>query len=341
VAKADLGAVRVVWLKKSAFGPGDDDAVRRLAARYGAALVIWGWYDRTRFRACFTVTESLFAYRDPTVFRPNAGARGTLYSDEDFALFVNQELPRQVDYFVFFTLGQLYYWDADYERALGALNQAIEAGESEPADDLPGGLAYAYFYRGNVHAVYRQDRRAAIADYRRALKLAPDLARAAFNLGEALRILGNTQRAQGDEERATKTYRQAVRAYDKAIRSNPDFAPAYEGRGLACYEIGSTEAAVEDYQAALERAPRAETHHRLGLALRDLGRWDEAMTHLDRAIARAPGTGRFYFSRGRLRARQGDETSAITDLQTYLRLSPRDIDERRARVKNWLAEHGM
>jgi len=341
VAKADLGAVRVVWLKETAFGPGDDDAVRRLAARYGAALVVWGWYDRSRFRACFTVTESLFVYRDPAVFRPDASARGTLYSDEDFALFVNQELPRQVDYFVFFTLGQLYYWEGDYERALAALNQAIAAGETETADDLPEGLAYAYFYRGNVHAVYRQDRRAAIADYRRALKLAPDLAHAAFNLGEALRILGNTQRAQGDEERAAKTYRQAIRAYDQAIRSNPDFAPAYEGRGLAYYEIGSTETAVEDYKAALERVPRAETHHKLGLALRDLGRWDDALAHLDRAIARAPGTGRFYFSRGRLRARQGDENSAITDLQTYLRLSPRDDTERRVRVRTWLKERGI
>ncbi|MFQ5596111.1 MAG: CHAT domain-containing protein, partial [Anaerolineae bacterium] len=341
VAKADLGAVRVVWLKQTAFGPGDDDFVRRLAARYGAALVIWGWYDLSRFRACFSVTASLFAYRDSGVFRSDASVRGALYSNEDFALFVNHELPRQVDYFVFFTLGQLYYWERSYDRALNALNQAIAAVEDGAGDELPEGLAYAYFYRGNVHAVYRQDRRAAIADYRRATKLAPDFAHAAFNLGEALRILGNTQRAQGDEERATKTYRQAIRAYDKAIRSNPDFAPAYEGRGLAYYEIGSTEPAVKDYKAALERAPRAETHHKLGLALRDLGHWDEALAHLNRAIARAPGTGRFYFSRGRLRARLGDESSTITDLQTYLRLSPRDDTERRVRVRTWLKERGI
>ncbi|MFQ5858898.1 MAG: tetratricopeptide repeat protein, partial [Anaerolineae bacterium] len=341
VAQAALKGVRVVWLKETAFGPGDDDAVRRLAARYGAALVIWGWYDRSRFRACFTVTESLFTYRDPLVFRSDASVRGLLYADEDFALFVNQKLPRQVDYFVFFTLGQLYYWERDYERALAALNQAIAAVEDDTDDDRPEGLAYAYFYRGNVHAVYRQDRRATIADYRRALALAPNFANAAFNLGEALRILANSQRAQGDEDRAVATYRRAIRAYGKAIAINPDYAPAYEGRGLAYYEIGLDEAAAADYTSALDRAPRAETHHKLGLALRNLKRWDEALGHLDRAIARAPGTARYYFSRGRIRARQGDEGGAIADLRRFLRLAPQDDNERRGRVRAWLAERGI
>ena len=34
----------MAWLKETAFGPGDDDKVRRLAARYGATLVLWGWW---------------------------------------------------------------------------------------------------------------------------------------------------------------------------------------------------------------------------------------------------------------------------------------------------------
>ena len=341
VAEAHLADVRVVWLKQSAFGPGDDDAVRRLAARYGASLVIWGWYDRSRFRACFTVTESLFAYRDPAVFRADASVRGALYTAEDFSMFVNRELPRQIDYFVLFTLGQFSYWERDYARALTAIDQAIVAAEAGGSGEQPEGLTYAYFYRGNMHAVYRQDRPAAIADYTRALGLLPDFANAAFNLGGSLRILANTCRASGDEGRAAETYRQAIEAYGRAIAADPNYVPAYEGRGLARYEIGLYDDAIADYDSALALGPRAETYHQLGLVLRDLKRLDQAAANFDRAIAREPGTARYYFSRGRVAAALGDLDGAGADFRTYLRLAPPDDAERRARVEAWLANHGV
>jgi tetratricopeptide (TPR) repeat protein len=339
VAQSDLRNVRVVWLRKMAFGPGDEDAVRRLAARYGAALVIWGWYDRARFRACFSLTDSLFTYRDPAVFRSDGTADRLLGADNDFALFVNHNLPRQIDYFVFLTLARLYYWAGDYERVLSALDRAIAAGE-KAADGAREGLAYAYFYRGNSYAVHRQDRPAAIADYRRALALAPDFADAAFNLGGSLRILANTQRHQGEEENALATYQAAVEAYSQALESNPDHVLAYEGRALTYHELNLDLAAAEDYRSALDRQPRAETYHQLGLVLRDLKEWDQALTQLDQAIAFAPGTGRYYFSRGRIRAHLGDETRAAADFQSYLRLSPVDAD-RREKVEGWLAQRGL
>jgi tetratricopeptide (TPR) repeat protein len=340
VAEAHLADVRVVWLKQTAFGPGDDDAVRRLAARYGASLVIWGWYDRSRFRACFTVTESLFAYRDPTVFRPDASVRGALYTAEDFSMFVNRELPRQIDYFVLFTLGQFSYWERDYARALTAIDQAIVAAEAGGSGEQPEGLAYAYFYRGNLRAVHRQDRPAAIADYTRALGLLPDFANAAFNLGGSLRILATTYRAGGDEGRAAETYRQAIEAYSRAVAADTNYVPAYEGRGLAHYEIGLHDDAAADYNSALARGPRAETYHQLGLVLRDLKQPDQALANFDRAIAREPGTARYYFSRGRVRVALGDLGAAAADFRAYLRLAPPDDAERRARVEAWLADHG-
>lgn len=340
VASAGLHNVRVVWLKETAFGPGDDDGVRRLAARYGAALVLWGWYDRSRFRACFSVTESLFAYRDPTISRTSDRV-GTLFqSEQDFVVYVNRDLPRQIDYFVFFTLGQLYYWEGEHERALAALDRAIAAVEAEMPGDRPEGLAYAYFYRGNIYSVQRQDRPAAIADYRRALTLVPSFSIAAFNLGGSLRIWANTQRAGADEDAAQGTYREAIAAYSQAVDLDPDYVPAYEGRALAHYEIKEFEAAVADYQAALSLQPRAETYHQMGLALRNLGRWDEALVALDHALARAPGVGRYYFSRGRIYYRLGDEDRAAADFRVYLRLTPEDVLERREAVRTWLGERG-
>lgn len=341
VAEADLQHVRVVWLKQTAFGPGDEDAVRRLAARYGAALVIWGWYDRSRFRACFSVTESLFVYRDPQVFRSEASVGSQFQEATDFALFVNQELEQKVEYFVFFTLGQLYYWEGEYEQAMTALDQAIAAVETESHDDLPEGLAHAYFYRGNIHAVYYQDRPAAIKDYRQALTLDSNFTGAAFNLGQALRVWAMTHRARGDEAAASHHFQEALEAYDQVINIAPDYARAYGGRALTYYLMEKYEDAITDYRSELAREPWAKTHHQLGLALRNLERLDEALVELEQAVARAPGEGRYYFSRGRLLARMGDEGRAIADFKTYLRLSSATDTARRERVKEWLKERGI
>jgi tetratricopeptide (TPR) repeat protein len=341
VAGAGLQNVRVVWLKSTAFGPGDDDEVRRLAARYGAALVLWGWYDRSRFRACFSATESLFAYRDPTIFRSEGSVGSLFQADNDFQVYVNRDLPRQIDYFVFFTLGQLYYWEGNYEAALAALDQAIAAAGAEAPADRPHGLAHAYFYRGNIHAVHRQDRPAAITDYRQALALTPTFAVAALNLGGSLRIWANGFRAQGDEDTARRTYAKAATAYSQAIAGDPAYVPAYEGRALANYEIGQFEAAVKDYRAALDREPRAETYFQLGLALHALDRWDESLAALDLAIARAPGVGRYYFGRGRLHNARGDADAAIADFRAYLRLAPPSEAPTRQNVAAWLAERGL
>ena len=188
-------------------------------------------------------------------------ASGVHYTAEDFSMFVNRELPRQIDYFVLFTLGQFSYWERDYARALAALDRAIVAAEAGGSGEQPEGLAYAYFYRGNMHAIYRQDRPATIAHYARALGLLPDFANAAFNLGGSLRILANTCRANGDEGRAAETYRQAIEAYGRAIAADPSYVPAYEGRGLARYEIGLYDDAIADYSSALAtaRGPRPIT----------------------------------------------------------------------------------
>ncbi len=333
--EAALQNVRVVWLKQTAFGPGNEDAVRQLAARYGAALVIWGWYDRSRFRARFSVTASLFTYRDPGAFRAQMDVGQRFSQSDDFALYVNGALPKQVDALTFFTLGQFTYWEGDYDRALAAFDKTLQAAE---ATTIPEGLAHAYFYRGNLHAVHRQNRPAAIADYERALALEPDFANAAFNLGDARRILANVQRVQDDEDAARRSYRAAIDAYTQAVDAAPTYARAYERRGLAHFELGECDAAAQDYEQALQHGPRAETHYQLGLALRHLGKFNEALAQIEAAILRAPGTARYHFGAGRLQAHLGKTEAAIARFQTYLRLAP--DDDRADRVRDWLNSHG-
>lgn len=335
VAEANLPQIRIVWLKQTALGPGDEDAVYRLAARYGASLVIWGWYDRSRFRARFTVTDKLFTYHAPGV-NNQYDVSSLLQSSEDFAVYVNQQLPRQTDYFVFFTLGQLYYRAESYEEALSSFDQAIQA--VAQAANPPTELAYAYFYRGNIYAVHRQDRPNAIADYRRATELSPDFALAAFNLGGALRIWGTTLRMQDKKEEAQNSFVEAIAAYSQAIEADPELTLAYEERGLANWEIGRFLEAVADYEAALARFPKAEVYNKLALALRDLGRWSEALSQFDLAVRYAPGVGSYYFNRGRLQAHLDNKQAAVSDFRQYLSLSP--WAPNRTQVEGWLEREG-
>jgi len=335
VAGAGLQGVRVAWLANTTIEPGPvaEAQAHRLAARYGAALVIWGRYDESGLRAFFMFTESLFAYRDPAAPRTST-VREVFGPDRDFVAVVNQHLPRHVEYFVFLILAYLRYWSNDKEGALAALDRAIAA-TAELVGRPPEGLAHAHFYRGNIHAAFRQDRRAAIADYRRALELDPRFGAAAFNLGQALRTLGNTRRAESDRPAAEDAYQRAAGAYDTALSIDPDDAGAYEGRGLARFAMAEYERAATDFRTALEREPKAETYNRLSAALDAQGRLAEAKEALAEAITRAPWACHYRFNRWRVLVKLKEATAAREDAREYLRLCPKGPE--RERLERWLA----
>ena len=64
----------------------------------------------------------------------------------------------------------------------------------------------------------------AIAAFREAIRLKPDLASAHYNLGNALRVQGKLD--------------EAIAAYREAIRLKPDLAEAHYNLGLALYLPG-------------------------------------------------------------------------------------------------------
>ena len=330
---ANFTRVRVEPLRKT-FEPGDDAAALQLATRYGATLIIWGWYDLGNFEAHFTLSELRFADRDRKVFDLTSQAErlwelGADTRDKDFVSVINTALPQQLEFFAFFTLAQLFYWDRKYEQALQALNKAIDVVKTEP----PEGLTYAYFYRGNLYASHSQDRLAAIEDYKQALKRKPDFAIAAYCLGQSQRILGNTYREAKDTTNAKLAYELAIKAYSQTLGINADYAPAYVGQGLAYWNIGrlsvepeerqtAFESAKVNYQAALERQPQAVTFNRLSIVLMDLKDFQEALNQFEQAIKYAPRQADTYFNRGQLFKSLGNTSAAIADFEKYLSLAP-------------------
>ena len=128
---------------------------------------------------------------------------------------------------------------------------------------------------GNV--LGRQGRAAeAIAQYDRALALAPTLLPALFNRGNALLELGRPD--------------EAVASYDKAVALNPSLAGLWNNRGTALRSARRPGEAL----ASFERAIALDSRHTNALtnraiALYDLKRFDDALAAADAALAVMPG----------------------------------------------------
>ena len=115
----------------------------------------------------------------------------------------------------------------------------------------------------------------AIASYRQAVRLKPDLAKAYAGLGIALQAKG-----QLDD---------AIAAYRQAIGLKPDYAKAHSNLGDALAELGQFDEAIAAYRQAIPLKPDlAEAHNNLGNALKDKGLLDKAIAAYRQAIRLKP-----------------------------------------------------
>ena len=166
----------------------------------------------------------------------------------------------------------------------------------------------------------------AAAAYRAILAIAPEYATAHAGWGRSLFRVGS--------------YEEALDALARAIALNPDLARAgavHHLMGQAAQELGRTEAAAEHYERALQLDPRnapvldrlamirfgqrqyaaaldlygrllkidpdgAQTHANLGATLYYLGRLDEAIARLERAVSLDPSLDAARSSLERVRA---------------------------------------
>ena len=124
---------------------------------------------------------------------------------------------------------------------------------------------------------------------------------------------------QGDLRGAESAFR-VVMAIDPAY---PD-GPVNVAR--AKLREGDVEAAVPLLEQALVLAPGlAKAHALLGTALRSLGRYDEAMRHLDAARAQYPRDRVVLNEIGLLHFLARDFDAAIDTFESVLRIDPEDL----------------
>ncbi len=128
----------------------------------------------------------------------------------------------------------------------------------------------------------------------------------------------------GDCCQAIQDFENAQQSYTVCIALQPTTAIAYFNRGMARFSALHFELAADDYEQACSLAP---TWHwsRLNraLSLQRLGRLEEAISELDKAIEKGYATVSVYRLRGELQAALGDADGAKLDFSSALQCEPK------------------
>ena len=115
----------------------------------------------------------------------------------------------------------------------------------------------------------------AVAEWKKALELAPNEAMAHNDLALSLVQTGKIP--------------EAIPHYEKAIALSPGYAVAYNNLGLALVRAGRADEAIARYRKALELDPDfAGAHINLGAVLARTNNMDDAIRHFEKAIETKP-----------------------------------------------------
>jgi len=107
------------------------------------------------------------------------------------------------------------------------------------------------------------------------------------------------------------------------VAANPEHAEALNNRGIAHHARDDRQAALADFDRALEIRPRyAECLVNRATTRQIVGDLAGAVADFDRAIGIRPGYADAYFGRAGVLAAQGDLAGALADYDQVLRLIP-------------------
>jgi len=141
--KADIKNTRIKTVPETGPKISNKEAARKIGKIHNAVFVIWGWYDDAGFSPNFTIIKE--SKRPLTV----AELKEIPSELKEFNLYIREGLPAYMSYFATSKIGQLYYWNSEYDKAFSAFNAAVEILERSPRIEgiqVPGGLNSLYFF---------------------------------------------------------------------------------------------------------------------------------------------------------------------------------------------------
>jgi tetratricopeptide (TPR) repeat protein len=149
----------------------------------------------------------------------------------------------------------------------------------------------------------------AIAEFRLALRLMPDLDRAHLGLGAALQ-------GKGDLDGAIAEYR-------TLLKRHPNDPDGHNDLGSALQRKGDLTAAISEYRTALQFRPDdALTHYNLATALSTKGHVEDAIGEYRTAIKLNPDLVETYFNLGSLLKEENRTREAVEMFREYVRRAP-------------------
>jgi protein O-GlcNAc transferase len=165
----------------------------------------------------------------------------------------------------YYTLGVIYWHQADLDRAIDALRSALT---------IEARYAEAHYTLGAVlHA--RRDWTGAAASLRRALALRPDLPGAHYTLARVLQSIGDETAARTHFAEAERLRRAGEVEQEARVRT---------AVGVEQLDTGDLAGAVESFRRAIATLETyAPAHYQLGRALQQLGQPDASRAAFHRA----------------------------------------------------------
>ena len=129
----------------------------------------------------------------------------------------------------------------------------------------------------------------ALDPLRAALGYNPRDTKARMYLGLAHLRIGEKQLKSGGKESAASALRKSIEVLDEALAKQRDMGYAHLYRGLALKHLGRTDEAIQALrQAVLCQSEAAEMHLALGEALAESGQLQEGLESLENAVQLAP-----------------------------------------------------
>ncbi|MBE0691071.1 MAG: tetratricopeptide repeat protein [Anaerolineae bacterium] len=151
-----------------------------------------------------------------------------------------------------------------------------------------------------------------------------DLDGAIEDYTQAIRLNPNYAAAynkRGIARKAKRDIDSAIADYDEAIRLNPTFAAAYNNRGWALALKGKMEIALEDCNEALRLdSTNAHAYDSRGYVLMGMGDLAGAERDFNKAIQLDKNLAGSYYQRGKLRQARSDMQGALADFEQYVAL---------------------
>ncbi len=192
------------------------------------------------------------------------------------------------------------------EEAIAAFERAIAVAQQNTDT---GGEAVAHFQMGVIYWQKQDDK--AGPHFNRVLQLMPDVRNPMTLFAQAAGAYGR------------KDHDYCIQLLDEALVLNPDFAEAYNGRGVARAKKGDYGHAIADFDKAIQLKPNfAMAFNNRGNVRKEKRDYDGAIADCTEAIRLNPSNATAFSNRGSAKIAKRDYDGAIADFNEAIRLNP-------------------